>query len=343
VPLDASKKTRPRLKKIELIFFALGLCALLYLLHRFGFETLLKNLAATGWTFGVIILLWGFIFLLNTTAWKLVLGLEGEAMSFPQLYRITVSGFALNDVTPFLAIGGEPYRMSILAEKMGRGRSVSAVTLYRMIYSLGHILLLLTGVVLSLLTLKLSSLLTLLLSAAGLVLSIVVMLIVSAHREGIFERVFALLQRVSPVRRLLERFSVNQASLKRMDELVTNAYRKRKSDFYGAISLEFLSRCCMGLEIYLILRSVGVRIEIPEAFFLYVVYSLLINILFAVPYNVGVREGGFYFALQSLALPPMIGVYLGIVMRIREFFWVFLGLLFIVVGSARRPSVPSSG
>lgn len=329
-------KRRPPIRRIELVFFLLGMTALVYLIHRYGVQDLLAHLARTGWTFLFIILLWFFIFLLNTTAWWLLLRGEKIGITFHRLFRIMVSGFALNDITPVIAIGGEPYKMSVLSETMGRGQSVSAVALYRMIYSLGHLLILLSGVILTLLTLRLSTPLRGTFVLVGFVLLAIILVLLIGHREGFFVKVFTKLQRFALVGRLFEKFSVRLESVQRMDDIITDTYHKRKPDFVGAVGLEFLSRCCMSLEIYLILHSVGLDVGITQAFFLYIFYSILISILFIVPYNIGVREGGFYFALNSLALPPMLGVYLAIVMRIREFFWVLLGLLFIGLGNLRK-------
>ncbi|MGA9364805.1 MAG: lysylphosphatidylglycerol synthase transmembrane domain-containing protein [Bacteroidota bacterium] len=331
------RKSFFRSKKSELIPFVLGLCVLAYLVYRFGFSTLLSNLIATGWTFGLIIGLWLFIYILNTTAWRLALGPDGERISSPRLFQITVSGFALNDMTPFLAIGGEPYRISVLSELLGRDKSVSAVTLYRMIFSLGHLLFLLVGILAVLVALELPPSVKLPLAAIGLILVAIISILISGHRGGVFERIHGRVQRWRVLGRLLKRIPVNQESLRQMDELIMNVYHKRKKNFYGAIGCEFFSRCCMSLEIFLILRSIGLPVDLAQAFFLFLTFSILINLFFAVPYNLGVREGGFYFALESLALPPMIGVYLGIVMRIREFFWYFVGLSFIALAGLRKP------
>jgi uncharacterized protein (TIRG00374 family) len=332
-------KPPQRFRKLELFLLILGVCALGYLVHKFGISTLIENLAATGWTFGLIIGVWLIIYLLNTSAWKLVLGHQAESITFPRLFRITVSGFALNDVTPMLGLGGEPYRMAVLSESLGRSRSVSAVTLYRMIFSLGHMLLLCVGIVVTIIEVDLPGSLKLLLVVLGVVLLSIILILLSGHRRGVFERVYRGLEHVPLLRRLLQKVPVNQDSLKRMDELITNAYHDRKRDFYGAVGCEFLSRCCMGIEIYLILRSVGLHVDFAQAIFLYLTYSIVINVLSPVPYNVGVREGGFYLAMESMALPPMIGVYLGIVMRIREFFWILVGLSLIALASFRKPKV----
>ena len=86
----------------------------------------------------------------------------------------------------------------------------------------------------------------------------------------------------------------------------------------------------MGVEVYLILYGVGIETTIASALFLYVVYSIIINLLFFIPLNLGAREGGLVLGLEALAISPLLGVYLGVVMRVREFFWILLGLLFIL-------------
>jgi hypothetical protein len=333
----APRKFFFRSKKSEIIPLVLGLCVLAYLVYRFGFGTLLSNLIATGWTFGLIISLWLFIFIVNTTAWRLALGPDGKDIGLLRLFQITVSGVALNDLTPFIAIGGEPYRISVLSESLGRDKAVSAVTLYRMIFSIGHLSFLLVGILTLPFVLEVPTSVKLSLAAVGLIVVVIISILISGHRRGVFERVYSRAQRWRFLGKLLKRIPVNQESLRHMDELIMNVYHKRKRNFYGAIGCEFFARCCMSIEIFVILRSIGLPVDLAQAFFLFLTYSILINLFFAVPYNVGVREGGFYLALESLALQPMVGVYLGIVMRIREFFWYFLGLSFIAFAGLWKP------
>jgi uncharacterized membrane protein YbhN (UPF0104 family) len=123
-----------------------------------------------------------------------------------------------------------------------------------------------------------------------------------------------------------------------MDTIITGVYRNSRGRFYLAIAIEFLSRVCMGVEVYLILHGVGIETSVASAMFLYVVYSIIINLLFFIPLNLGAREGGLYLGLETLALPPLLGVYLGIVMRLREFFWILLGLTFILLTTPRKES-----
>ena len=47
------------------------------------------------------------------------------------------------------------------------------------------------------------------------------------------------------------------------------------------------------------------------------------------PFELGTREGSLYLVLDSVKLSAGIGIYIGIINRVREFFWILVGLLLI--------------
>jgi uncharacterized protein (TIRG00374 family) len=313
----------------KIAFFLFGLCAFVYLVSRFGLDQIAANIERAGWSLLYIVGLWLVIYLLNTFAWRLVLGEPGKKISFLQLFLVTVSGFVINYVTPVIALGGEPYKVKVLSRIFGTQHSVSAVVLYRMVHLLGHMLLLLTGIVIAVVFLPLPPAVIGALVFAGVVIGALVIVTLIGNRDGIFERLHGMLGKLPFLRRTARRIDRYRDEVKSMDQALTEVYRHRRDNFYAAVGLEFLSRVCMGVEVYLILYGIGMPINFVTAMFLYVVYSLIINILFFIPLNLGAREGGLALGLESLALPALLGVYLGVVMRIREFVWIMIGLLFI--------------
>lgn len=322
----------------KILFFLFGLGAFIYLISRFGLDQIVANIGRAGWSLLYIIGVWFVIYILNALAWRFVLGESAKKISFPQLFMVTVSGFVINYVTPVIALGGEPYKIKALSGRFGVQQSLSAVVLYRMVHLLGHMLLLFTGIVLALVFLNLPTAVVATLILAGTVVAAIVFITLMGHRDGIFERLHRLLQKLPFLRRLVGRVVRYRDEVRAMDDALTDVYRHRRDRFYLAVGLEFLSRVCMGFEVFLILYGIGIPVSMVSAMFLYITYSMIINILFFIPLNLGAREGGLALGLESLALAPLLGVYLGVVMRIREFVWIMIGLLFIFFTTEKNRS-----
>ncbi len=325
-----------KVNRTKILFFLIGLGIFVYLINQFGVDHILMNMEKAGWSLLYVVLVWLVIYILNTWAWKLILEDNENRLTFSQLFMVTVSGFVINYITPFLAMGGEPYKVNALSSELGTVRSVSAVIVYRMVHLLGHMLLLLTGIVVVLLFLSLPVPVVAILALMGILILAVIILTFIGHRQGIFESIQNFFSRFTLFNWVSEKLASREQSLREMDKTITEVYHRRRGKFYLAIALEYISRICMGLEVYLILEGVGIETSPVSSLFLYVAYSILINLLFFIPLNIGTREGGLYLGLESLALPPLLGVYLGVVMRIREFIWILLGLLFILFTGGKQ-------
>ncbi len=323
-------------KIIHMVFLLAGMAGFILLLDRFGISNIIHTAGQAGWSLIYVLAVWLVIYVLNTLAWRLVLGASGAKLSFPKLFAVFVSGYALNTITPFLAVGGEPYRAGMLADEMDGPSSVSAVVLYRVINLFGHMLLLATGVLYGILIVPMPAALRVLLIATLMAVGGLGYWIFTLHRDGIFIRLARWFRRFRILHRFGRALDRHASELTMMDALFTDAYHHRRRSFLLALLLEYVTRAMMGLEVCLILRGVGVPVTFGAALFVYVTYSLIINLIFFVPMNFGIRESGLMLGLQGLAITPLLGVYLGVVIRIRELFWVLLGLLFMSIATIKR-------
>ena len=133
------------------IFFLCGVVAVVLMLLTFDadWNRVKEVLAQAGIWFPVIVLLWGFIYLINACSFGLIINDgTGRRVPFGKVFQLTVSGYALNYVTPLGLMGGEPYRILELSGYVGGKKATSAVILYSMMHICSHFCFWLSAVVL---------------------------------------------------------------------------------------------------------------------------------------------------------------------------------------------------
>ncbi len=328
----------PRGAALPALFFLLGLGLFAWLIAGFGPAAIAAHIAGGGWSLLTIVLIWLVIYLLNAAAWKLVLGDAGREIGTGELFLLTVSGFVINYITPVVALGGEPYKVAALSRRMGAQKAISSVVLYRMVHLLGHMALLLAGIAGAFLFVALHPAVAWPLGIAGVVIGGVIFLTLNGTREGVFDRLGRTAERFRFLGFLSGPLGKYRGELAGMDRVLTDTYRTDRRRFALGVALEFAGRVLMGVEVFVILAALGHDVSPAAALHVYVVYSIVINLLFFIPMNVGAREGGVMLGLESVVADPVTGVSVGVIIRIREFIWIAIGLLFILVSSRlRRP------
>jgi len=322
--------------RIRIIVLVCGLAVFSYLVIDFGIANIIRNIEQTGWWFAPIIGVWAIVYVFNAAAWYVILKDHARNVSFRTIYGLTVSGFGLNYVTPFLNLGGEPYRVMSLRDSIGLHRAVSSVILYNMVRMLSHFFFWLLAVVLAFLFFDVSpSFAAFLLATFALVL-LLIFFFFSRHKKGIFESLLTWLERHPAFHTITARLAKREDALMKIDGQIKQLYNGHRSTFYAALSLEFLARVVASFEFFFILIAIGYAATFMEALYINAGSSLILNLLFFVPFELGTREGGLYLVVQSIGYAAGIGVYCALANRVREFFWVAVGFAIILFTGRRR-------
>ena len=304
--------------------------------HRVGVAEIVSNAAQVGWLFLPILALYGVVYACHTEAWRLLMPAARQRPSFWRTYAVTVSGFSLNYMTPLVNAGGEPFRAAAVADWLGPRSAASSVIVHRMLDTLSLLLTWLTALGLALVLLPRSAPMigTLLIMAA--LVGGCAWLLLRGHQHGVLESALDLLHRLPPARGLARRLEPRRSLLAEMDRQIAQSYHASPARFGAALALEFLSRCLQIFEYWLICFGVRVPVSYAQAYVIGGLSSLVLNLLFIIPFELGSKEGVLYFLFQLIGLDPRAGVYTAIVSRARDLIWIAAGLVLLAVVRHRR-------
>ena len=315
-----------------------GTVLLVLLLHHVGLDFLLDNVRRTGWMLAPIGAVYAGVYACNALAcWLVMADLPGRP-PYGKTLLIMVSGFALSSVTPFVQLGGEPYKVGALSPWLGTQRATGTVLSYYMLNTLSNLLTWLVAIAAVLALFRPAAPTALGLAALAAALLLLLVFVFSRHRAGVFGAGLRLLGRLPLLRRLGPLVERRRDALLQLDEQIVGFYRRSPRRFALALAIDFAGRTVGMLEYYLIARSVGVPISFVQAFVMGSFLTLGLNVLFFMPFDLGSREGGTALIFGTLGLPSSLGLYAGIVTRLRWALWAAIGLA-LMWGVGRREQV----
>ena len=327
-------------EKFRNLFWFFGIFAIVIMLATFDMDygELWMNLRRAGGWLPAVIFLWVFIYYLNAWSWYVIIRDGKNAkVSFWKIYKLTISGFALNYATPVGLMGGEPYRIMELSPYVGASKAASSVILYVMMHIFSHFWFWLTSAVLYVFVGPLNWGTGLMLATVAAFCLLAIYFFMKGYRNGMAVRTLRMLCRVPLVKRWAKRFSVEKKdALERVDAQIAELHKQRKSTFYVSLGLEFAARIVGCLEVYFILNILTSDVSFIACVLIMAFTSLFANLFFFSPMQLGAREGGFALATGGLAIPSAFGIYTSLITRVRELFWIIVGVLLMKVGNGTK-------
>ena len=340
-------------KRMNNLFFVIGLVAVVVMLLTFdiSFIELWQHLCHAGYWLIPIIGIWAVIYGINALAWQAIIKshtTEGEHVSFWRIYRLTITGYALNYATPVGGLGGEPYRIVELSRNLDNQRAASSVILYAMMHIFSHFWLWFTTV---LLYLALAAIGDLPFNATiAMLLAIVVVFCLIAfyvfsrgYRHGLTHKTIRWIGRIPGLKGWSSRFLERHTeALQNVDRRIASLHQQHKRAFYSSLLLEYLSRLVTSFEIMFMLLLFGVdcggglaglTLTFCHSLLILSLTSLLANLIGFLPMQLGGQEGGFAVSTAALGLSAALGLFVSIICRVREIVWIFIGIMLMKIDS----------
>lgn len=324
--------------KYRNIFLIFGIVAIIIMLCTFDMEydELWTNLKRAGGWLPAVIGLWVFIYLMNAWSWYIIIrdGRKDCPVSFWRVYKLTITGFALNYATPVGLMGGEPYRIMELTPYVGASRATSSVILYVMMHIFSHFCFWLFSILLYLAFYPIDTFLAIVFALVGFFCSLAIYFFMKGYKNGMAVRTLRLLGHVPFIKKWARRFAEEKREvLQRVDAQIAELHKQRKVTFYASLGLEFMARIVGCLEVYFILNVLTTDVSFLACILIMAFTSLFANIFFFSPMQLGAREGGFALSASGLSIPSAFGVYTGLITRVRELVWIVIGVMLMKVGN----------
>ena len=319
-------------KKYQNGFFIFGIAVLIVMLTQLDFAKVWSGLQHAGYWFFAVIALWALLYVFNTAAWYLIIKSQGDGREIPfsWLYKITVSGFALNYATPGGLMGGEPYRIMELSPKIGAERASSSVILYVMTHVFSHLWFWLISAVLFVLTQHVSIFMATILAAVSAFCLAAIWFFLKGYKQGLAMKLMKILRHIPYVKRWARPFiEKHREQLDNIDRQIAALHNQNPHTFFGAVFLELACRFASALEIMFILLVLIPSVNYIQCVLILAFTSLFANMLFFMPLQLGGREGGFLMSVGGLGMTTNAGIFVALIVRVRELVWTAIGLLLI--------------
>lgn len=332
-------------KKYQNGFFLFGIAVLAIMITQLDFNEVWNGLKRAGYWFFAVVALWAVLYIFNTATWYIIIrsGAKGhEKINFFWLYKITVSGFALNYATPGGLMGGEPYRIMSLSPVVGTERASSSVILYAMTHIFSHFLFWLLSVFLFVITEPVNTFMTIILSLTGAFCMLGIWFFIKGYRKGMAVRIMNLIRHIPGMKKWAKGFIwKHEEQLNTIDRQIAALHRQNRRTFVTAVLLELGGRICSALEIMFILLVLMPDVNFIQCILILSFTSLFANLLFFLPLQLGGREGGFLMSTAGLAMSASAGIFVALIVRVRELIWTAAGLLLIKL-EKKRPYIKNT-
>ncbi len=255
------------------------------------------------------------------------------------MLKLTVTGFALNYVTPVGLLGGEPYRIMELKPQVGTVRASSSTVLHSMMHIFSHFCFWVFSIVLFLILyhadLNLS--LLLLLAFCSIFCLAGIWFFTIGYSNGLAMRTLRLAARLPFIGKKLSGFTQrNETKIQEIDAQIASLHSERPAAFHASLWLEFAARMLGCVEIYIILYIFNPDASYWDAVLIQAFTSLFANLVFFIPMQMGAREGGMAWSTTALHLGTIYGVFLSLIIRLRELFWIALGITLMRIGNKEK-------
>lgn len=308
---------------------AAGLALLVYFVRRAGAGAVADGIARLGWAFLAVVALGGARFFLRAAAWMRCVD-GSHRLRWRDAFPAVVAGDAVGNLTPLSLLAGEPAKALMLRHREPVGRTLPALVVENLFYTLSAAIVVTSGL----------AVLPLVLQApqprwlAGAVLLATLAALVTAAHGVVRNRIRVASRGLDWLRRRggAPAWTARAAARARgMEDDLHAAYPRAWSRLLPVAALEAAFHVLAIAEIFLVLSLITGQPPTLLQAFLFESTNRVVGAAFKfVPLRVGVDEAGTGLLAGLLALGAATGVTLALVRKGRMLVWTTLGIAALI-------------
>jgi len=299
---------------LQVALFLAGLFLFCYIVSLVDARQLLQVLLSLKVNIVFIAALYLFINFWYVWGWQVIFqDADRPKVKFWPLFNIRLAGDAINNVTPFIDVGGEPLKVALAASAFSLSkRSVFAtIIVERTALLVSEMIFWVLGLVPLLLYWPLPADLKNALLIVTVIFSLISSVLVLGQSRGWIGKWFG-------------KFSLK---VKDVDLDIKSFYRHPDRRWFFTLFLHTVGWLAGVLEMFVILYALGTPVSLFEALIAESMLQLIRSASFFIPGNLGAQEAGLAFILQGLGHTSSVGIAVSLIKRFRQLVWTGIGLL----------------
>ncbi len=312
---------------LKLVLLIIASAFLVVMLYGIGWSNLAYYLRKVGYWWPLVLVPYGLFNLLGALSWKVLLSARKGYPTLTRLFLLRLAGESINQLTPTASLGGEPFKaLRLHLDGVAWEEAAGCLVVHKGVTVLSLALYVMMSVLLApfVFTGRLPHPVFL---NAGVVMF------------GLAGVIFVVLQFSNPLVstiRLLSKMrlcpavlSSKKESLGALDFYLAEFYRKHLGRCAAAFLLLAAGWGVHAAEVYIIFGLLDQPVGWGTAFCFDGLAMLFSSLGFMIPGSLGVQDGGNVLLSLGLGLVPAFGAAFSVIRRLREVFWLALGLLII--------------
>lgn len=311
------------MRRLETLLVVAGFAFYFWLLRRLGLHTVAQYVRAVGLGLLLTTALEALARLANTLGWRVAICQCPPSLGFAHLFAARIAGEAIDYTTPSAQLGGQFVMALMVRRRLALAAGLASVVVAALAETVGQIGFVIGALMLSArLARSVHQLFWPVVGGMSLTVALALgFYLIQVNRP--FSRLWKLAAKLDLAAVATDAIA---RSSEGADRLLMEFYQLHKLRLLTSC-LCYLAAWSLGpLEIYLLLGFLHQPRTLEVVLLTEALGILIERATFMIPAKLVSQEGGKALILGLLGYPPGIGFAVGLLRRIKELFWVLLGL-----------------